>query len=99
MVLDELFEFDDALGIGGHPLLMTVGLALEIVIAGDGVIDGALDFAERPAEIGDLLFLLGDLSGERVGLVDEVGDFRFEIGDFRIQQVVLVAGETGIERP
>ena len=98
MVLDELFEFDDALGIGRHALLMTVGLALEIVIAGNGVIDRALDFAERAAEIGDLLFLLGDLGGERVGLLDEIGDLGLQIGEFRVQKIVLVAGEAGIDR-
>ena len=44
MVLDELFEFGDALGVGADPLLVAIGLALEFVVAADGFVDGALDF-------------------------------------------------------
>jgi len=76
---------------------VAVGLALEFVILRDGGIDGLLDFAERPAEIGDLLFLLGDLRVERIGLMDEIGDFGFEAGEFGVEEIVLVARETGIE--
>ncbi len=97
IVLDELVELGDPLGVGRRALLMTVGFALEFVVAVDGFADGAFDFRERTAEIGDLLFLLGDLGGECLGLVDEVGDLGFEARNVGLQQVVLVPRETRVD--
>ena len=47
IVLNELFEFGNPLGVGRRALLMTVGLTLEFVVAVDGFANGALDLDRK----------------------------------------------------
>ena len=97
VVVNSLTSFRAALSVIANALLMPIAFVFELVVATDGIANGAFDFVERPAQFSNLRFATGNFANKLFGARRNGGDFRFEIGNVGVEQIKLVPLESSVE--